>query len=49
MSDSLTSDGINEGKDFVSIAEESKALGCPAPFWFTGYSLGGQLALWGVY
>lgn len=45
----LTSDGINEGKDFVSIAGESKALGCPAPFWFTGYSLGGQLALWGVY
>ncbi|MEL6438237.1 MAG: alpha/beta fold hydrolase [Cyanobacteria bacterium J06621_8] len=45
----LTSDGINEGKDFVSIAAESKALGCPAPFWFMGYSLGGQLALWGVY
>ncbi|MGL5832569.1 MAG: YheT family hydrolase [Waterburya sp.] len=45
----LTSDGINEGKDFVSIARESKTLGCPAPFWFTGYSLGGQLALWGIY
>ena len=25
------------------------SLGCPAPFWFTGYSLGGQLALWGIY
>ncbi len=49
LSSSLTSDGINEGKDFVSIAGESKALGCPAPFWFTGYSLGGQLALWGVH
>ena len=49
LSPVLTSDGINEGKDFVSIAGESKALGCPAPFWFTGYSLGGQLALWGVY
>ncbi len=49
LSSVLTSDGINEGKDFVSIAGESKALGCPAPFWFTGYSLGGQLALWGVY
>lgn len=49
LSSTLTSDGINEGKDFVSIAGESKAMGCPAPFWFTGYSLGGQLALWGVY
>jgi len=49
LSPVLTSDGINEGKDFVSIAAESKSLGCPAPFWFTGYSLGGQLALWGVY
>lgn len=49
LSTSLTSDGINEGKDFVSIAAESKTLGCPAPFWFTGYSLGGQLALWGIY
>ena len=49
LSSVLTSDGINEGKDFVSIAAESKTLGCPAPYWFTGYSLGGQLALWGVY
>lgn len=49
LSPYLTSDGINEGKDFVSIAAASKALGCPAPFWFTGYSLGGQLALWGIY
>lgn len=49
LSPVLTSDGINEGKDFVSIAGESKTLGCPTPFWFTGYSLGGQLALWGVY
>jgi predicted alpha/beta-fold hydrolase len=49
LSSALSSDGINEGKDFVNIASESKAMGCPAPFWFTGYSLGGQLALWGVY
>ena len=49
LSSVLTSDGINEGKDLVSIAAESKTLGCPAPFWFTGYSLGGQLALWGIY
>ncbi|BAZ46637.1 putative AB-hydrolase YheT [Chondrocystis sp. NIES-4102] len=49
LSPTLTSDGINEGKDIVYIAGESKALGCPAPFWLTGYSLGGQLALWGIY
>ena len=49
LSSVLTSDGINEGKDFVNIAAESKTFGCPAPFWFTGYSLGGQLALWGIY
>ncbi|MGL5941815.1 MAG: YheT family hydrolase [Waterburya sp.] len=49
LSSVLISGGINEGKDFVNIAGESKAMGCPAPFWFTGYSLGGQLALWGVY
>ncbi|MEL6496571.1 MAG: alpha/beta fold hydrolase [Cyanobacteria bacterium J06623_7] len=49
LSSVLSSDGINEGKDFVNIAAESKSLGCPAPFWFTGYSLGGQLALWGIY
>ena len=49
LSASLSSDGIYEGRDFVSIAAESKTLGCTAPFWFTGYSLGGQLALWGVY
>ena len=49
LSSCLMSGGINEGKDFVSIAGESQAMGCPAPFWFTGYSLGGQLALWGVH
>jgi hypothetical protein len=48
LSPTLTSDGIYEGKDFVHIAAQAKALGCPAPFWFTGFSLGGQLALWGV-
>ncbi len=49
LSPSLTSDGIYEGQDFVYIADQAKKLGCPAPFWFAGYSLGGQLALWGVY
>ncbi|MEC4991180.1 MAG: alpha/beta fold hydrolase [Oscillatoria sp. PMC 1068.18] len=48
LSPALTSDGIYEGEDFVRIAAAAKSLGCPAPFWFTGYSLGGQLALWGV-
>jgi predicted alpha/beta-fold hydrolase len=46
MSATLTSDGLYEGEDFVCIAAQAKAMGCPAPFWFTGYSLGGQLALW---
>jgi predicted alpha/beta-fold hydrolase len=48
LSPTLTSDGLYEGEDFVRIAAQSKLMGCPAPFWFTGYSLGGQLALWGV-
>jgi len=48
LSPTLTSDGLYEGDDFVHIAAQAKALGCPAPFWFTGYSLGGQLALWGI-
>lgn len=48
LSPTLTSDGLYEGEDFVRIAAQAKALGCPAPFWFTGYSLGGQLALWGA-
>lgn len=48
LSPTLTSDGLYEGEDFVYIAAQAKALGCPPPFWFTGYSLGGQLALWGI-
>ena len=47
LSPTLTSDGLYEGQDFVHIAAQAKAMGCPAPFWFTGYSLGGQLALLG--
>lgn len=30
------------------IAAQAKAMGCPARFWFTGFSLGGQLALWAI-
>ena len=47
LSPTLTSDGLFEGDDFVSIAAGAAAIGCPAKFWFVGYSLGGQLALWG--
>ncbi len=48
LSPTLTSDGLYEGEDFVRIAAQAKAMGCPAKFWFTGFSLGGQLALWAV-
>jgi len=48
MSPTLPSDGLYEGEDFVRIAAAAKAMGCPAPFWFTAFSLGGLLALWGV-
>lgn len=48
FSPTLTSDGLYEGEDFVQIAAQAKQMGYPAPFWFTGYSLGGQLALWGL-
>jgi predicted alpha/beta-fold hydrolase len=46
LSPTLTSDGLYEGEDFVRIAAQAKAMGCPPPYWFVGYSLGGQLALW---
>jgi uncharacterized protein len=48
LSPTLTSDGLYEGEDFVRIAAAAKAMGCPGKFWFTGFSLGGQLALWAV-
>ena len=48
LSPAFTSDGLYEGEDFIRIANTAKQLGCPAPFWLTGYSLGGQLALWGI-
>lgn len=48
LSPTVTSDGLYEGEDFVRIAAQAKALGCPPPFWLMGYSLGGQLALWGL-
>ncbi len=48
LSPTLTSDGIFEGEDFVLLAARSLQLGCRPPFYFFGYSLGGQLALWGI-
>ena len=48
LSPTLTSDGLYEGEDFVQIAAQAKSMGCPGKFWFAGFSLGGQLALWGV-
>ncbi len=48
LSPTLTSDGLYEGEDFVRIAAQAKTLGCPEKYWFTGFSLGGQLALWAV-
>jgi len=48
LSAALTSDGLFEGPDFVAIANQAQALDCPPPYWFIGYSLGGQLALWGI-
>jgi len=48
LSPTLTSDGLYEGEDFVRIAAAALSMGCPPKFWFSGFSLGGQLALWAV-
>jgi predicted alpha/beta-fold hydrolase len=48
LSPTLTSDGLYEGDDFVEIATQAVEMGCPQKCWFMGYSLGGQLALWGL-
>lgn len=48
LSPTLMSDGLYEGEDYVRIASAAKTMGCPEKFWFLGYSLGGQLALWAV-
>lgn len=48
LSPTLTSDGLYEGDDFVHIAAAVLSMGCPPKFWFTGFSLGGQLALWAI-
>lgn len=46
LSPTLTSDGLYEGEDFVRIAAQAASNGCPGKFWFVGFSLSGQLALW---
>ena len=42
------SDGWREGADQVRIASQLVALGCPNRCISVGFSLGGQLALWGL-
>lgn len=44
----FTSDGIHEGRDFLCAAHWLKQQKYPVPIFFYGYSLGGQLALWGA-
>ncbi len=44
----FTSDGLNEGRDFLYAANWLKSQNYPVPLFFYGYSLGGQLALWGA-
>ncbi len=48
LSPTLTSDGLYEGEDFVRLTAAAASMGCPKKFWFVGFSLGGQLALWGL-
>ncbi|WP_245395457.1 YheT family hydrolase [Anthocerotibacter panamensis] len=43
-----SSDGWREGEDQVRMAEQLVALGCPERVSLAGFSLGGQLALWGL-
>ncbi|QXE25479.1 alpha/beta hydrolase fold protein [Richelia sinica FACHB-800] len=48
LSPAMSSDGLYEGEDFVKIAAGAVAMGCPSKCWLAGYSLGGQLVLWGI-
>jgi hypothetical protein len=43
-----SSDGWREGEDQLKMAEQLVAMGCPEPVALVGFSLGGQLALWGL-
>ncbi|MDY6783968.1 MAG: alpha/beta fold hydrolase [Cyanobacteriota bacterium] len=42
------SDGWREGSDLVQLAQQLVKLGCPAPVALAGFSLGGQVVLWGL-
>ncbi|MBP0019710.1 MAG: alpha/beta fold hydrolase [Cyanobacteria bacterium SBLK] len=43
-----SSDGWCEGFDLVRLAEQLVKLGCPPRVALTGFSLGGQITLWGL-
>lgn len=43
-----SSDGWREGEDLVCLAQQLAQLGCPKTMALAGFSLGGQLALWGL-
>jgi predicted alpha/beta-fold hydrolase len=43
-----SSDGWREGEDQLRMAEELVAMGCPEAVALVGFSLGGQLTLWGL-
>ena len=43
-----SSDGWREGEDQLKMAEQLVEMGCPEPVALVGFSLGGQLALWGL-
>ena len=42
------SDGWREGEDQIRLAEQLVGLGCPEKVVLIGFSLGGQVALWGL-
>jgi len=48
LSPTPSSDGWREGADQVLLAEQLVGLGCPPDVVLIGFSLGGQLALWGL-
>jgi hypothetical protein len=43
-----SSDGWREGEDQLHMATQLVAMGCPEPVALVGFSLGGQLTLWGL-
>ncbi len=43
-----SSDGWREGEDQLQLAMQLVKMGCPEPVGLVGFSMGGQLALWGL-